>query len=106
MSVRQENRYMAQSMAQFRQAGTLARQLESLRRQQRQQGQQGQQATGSSSATRQQLRNWMRQNAEDYEGATALVEAANIALSLPPGAMDDSTHWIWDEACDAQEVEP
>ena len=35
MSVRQENRFRAQSSARFRQAGTLAGQIEALRREQR-----------------------------------------------------------------------
>ncbi len=45
----------------------------------------------------------MRRNAHEYECATMLAEAANAALDLPPGAMDDEVHWIWDEAVDAIE---
>lgn len=40
----------------------------------------------------------MRRNAHDFECATSLAEAANIALDLPPDAMDDGVHWVWEEA--------
>ena len=99
MSVRQENRFRAQSIARFRQAGTLAGQIEASRREQRQPSQP---VTGPGKASRRQVRNWMRRNAEDYEGATALAEAANIVLFLPSDAMNDPDHWIWDEACNVQ----
>ena len=52
----------------------------------------------SPSATRRQVRTWMRLNASDYETATNLAEAANAALALPSEAMDDETHWMWEEA--------
>ena len=52
-------------------------------------------------ATRRQVRRWMRDNAVDYEGMTQLVEAANCTLRLPDGALDDDTHWVWDEAFEA-----
>ncbi len=55
------------------------------------------------SASRREVRSWMRRNAHEYECATMLAEAANAALDLPPGAMDDEVHWIWDEAVDAIE---
>ena len=41
---------------------------------------------------------WMRNNADGFGSATQLAEAANAALELPPGAMDDETHWVWEEA--------
>ena len=100
MSVRQENRFKAQSIARFREAGTLAGQLEAAGRERREPSQQ---AARSSTATRRQVRNWMRRNAGDYDGPTTLAEVANIALVLPYGAMDDPDHWVWDEACDAHE---
>ena len=53
--------------------------------------------------SRMQVRSWMRRNASEYEGATQLAEAANCALRLPFGAMDDETHWVWDEAFSAME---
>ena len=52
-------------------------------------------------ATRRQVCRWMRDNAVDYEGMTQLVEAANSTLHLPDGALDDDTHWVWDEAFEA-----
>ena len=54
-------------------------------------------------ATRRQVRSWMRWNAHDYDDATCLAEAANAALDLPNGAMDDDTHWVWEEALSALE---
>lgn len=54
-------------------------------------------------ATRRQVRNWMRRNVEGFESATELAEAANAALDLPPGAMDDEGHWVWEEALSALE---
>jgi hypothetical protein len=55
------------------------------------------------SANRKQVRSWMRRNAEGHECATTLAEAANAALDLPAGAMDDETHWVWEEALSAIE---
>lgn len=52
----------------------------------------------SPTATRKQVRSWMRRNAERYDCLTHLAEAANVALELPAGAMDDGDHWIWEEA--------
>jgi precorrin-2 methylase len=49
-------------------------------------------------ATRQQVRSWMRKNVADYDDMTKLAEGANAALDLPTDALDDETHWIWDEA--------
>lgn len=54
-------------------------------------------------ATKQQVRSWMRRTAPEFDTATELCEAANAALQLPPDAMDDETHWIWDEAVSALE---
>lgn len=54
-------------------------------------------------ASRRQVRSWMRNNADGYDCATQLAEAANAALDLPPDAMNDETHWVWDEAVDALE---
>ncbi len=52
---------------------------------------------------RRQVRSWMRRNAEGFETATELAEAANVALDLPVGAMDDGGHWVWEEALSALE---
>lgn len=54
-------------------------------------------------ASRQHVRSWMRNNAEGADSATELAEAANAALDLPPGAMDDEGHWLWEEALSAME---
>ena len=54
-------------------------------------------------ANRRQVRAWMRHNAQDFDTATQLAEAANAALCLPPDAMDDETHWVWEEALSAIE---
>ena len=53
--------------------------------------------------TRRQVRSWMRRNAEGFDTATELAEAANAALRLPPEAMDDEGHWVWEEALSALE---
>lgn len=50
----------------------------------------------ASIATRKQVRNWMRRNADDNE--SLLAENAVAALNLPQSWLDDSTHWLWDEA--------
>lgn len=54
-------------------------------------------------ASRVQVRSWMRRHADAYENATELAEAANAALDLPRGAMDDETHWVWEEALSARD---
>jgi len=53
--------------------------------------------------TRRQARSWMRRNADGFETATELVEAANTALRLSPEAMADEGHWVWEEAISALE---
>ena len=52
-------------------------------------------------ASRASVRAWMRAAAEEYDTATALAEGANAAFELPAGAMDDETHWVWEEAIKA-----
>jgi len=98
MSVRQENRYRKLVIAQGRALTDLKRELEAacLVR-----GPRPSVAPPKPNATRGQVRSWMRRNAAEYDDATHLAEAANIALDLPPGAMDDETHWVWDEALSA-----
>lgn len=59
----------------------------------------------STIASRASVRAWMRNAAGDYDTATALAEGANAALELPAGAMDDESHWIWDEAIKAIPVD-
>lgn len=55
----------------------------------------------NATASRASVRAWMRAAADDYDTATALAEGANAALELPAGAMDDESHWIWEEAIKA-----
>lgn len=55
----------------------------------------------SATASRASVRAWMRAAADDYDTATELAEGANAALELPAGAMDDESHWIWEEAIKA-----
>ncbi len=50
------------------------------------------------SATRRQIRAWMRSNADAYDCATQLAEAANVEFDLPGEGLDDETHWVWEEA--------
>jgi len=51
------------------------------------------------------VRRWMHVNANEYDSATELAEAANVALRLPADCLDDETHWIWEEAFEAMERE-
>ncbi len=53
------------------------------------------------SARRRDVRRWMQHNADDYESATELAEAANAVFRLPDGGLDNETHWVWDEAAEA-----
>lgn len=53
-------------------------------------------------ATRRQVRSWMRANADEYETATEIAEGANAALRLPQHWLDDSEHWVWEEAMAAE----
>lgn len=46
------------------------------------------------------IRGWMRANAQDYESATQLAEAAEADLDLPEHWLNDPNHWIWDLAAD------
>lgn len=54
----------------------------------------------STTATKAQVRSWMRRAVDDdeYDDCTSLAEGANAALELPPEAMDDPDHWVWEEA--------
>lgn len=95
MSVRQENRYARLVITQGQAETDRKRELEALSLVR---GQRPELAPLQPNATRRKVRNWMRRNAADFDTATALAEAANAALDLPPGAMDDDTHWVWEEA--------
>ena len=56
----------------------------------------------STTATKAQVRRFMRLHASEYETATALAEAANCEFELPGDGLDDQAHWVWDMA--AEEV--
>jgi len=45
----------------------------------------------------------MHRNAYNFATATELVEGANTVLRLPPEAMADEGHWVWEEAISALE---
>jgi len=95
MSVKQEHRYQKLVIAQGRDTTDRQREIEAAFMVR---GSRPAAKPPSSSHTRRQARSWMRRNVEEFETATELAEAANVALRLPPGAMDDETHWVWEEA--------
>ena len=101
MSVRQENRYRKLVISQGQAATDRQRELEAARmvREPRKPA-----IPPPPSARRRDVRAWMRLNADDYETATHLAEAANVAFTLPDGGLDDETHWVWDEAFHAKEI--
>lgn len=101
-TVKQENRYAAMVKSQADAVCDERRIMETLASQRTPRA--PTQRNQSTTATRKQVRSWMRINAEHYEYcSTHLAEAANVALDLPAGAMDDGDHWIWDEAYEACE---
>ncbi len=100
MSVKREHRYQKLVIAQGRVATDRQRLAEAMFMERRPRPAL---APPPPNASRRQVRSWMRRNAEGFESATGLAEAANAALDLPPGAMDDEGHWVWEEALSALE---
>ena len=100
MSVRQENRWRRRLQEENTRASDRQREIEAAFMERKEIKPSVKPASG---ATRRQVRRWMRDNASDYDGMTQLVEAANATLRLPDGALDDETHWVWDEAFEAFE---
>ena len=100
MSVKQENRYRKWVIETGRAVTDRQREIEAatMERKPRPVA-----ALPKPNANRRQVRTWMRHNAQDFDAATQLAEAANAALDLPPDAMDDETHWVWEEALSALE---
>ena len=49
------------------------------------------------------VRRWMVANAEEYEGATQLAEAAVCEYPELASSLDEETHWLWDIAADCYE---
>ena len=99
-SVRKENRFKLNLQRANTQASDRQREIEAAFMERKERPASVKPATG---VTRRQVRLWMRDNASDYDGMTQLVEAANATLRLPDGALDDESHWIWDEAFEAFE---
>lgn len=100
MSVKQENRYRKLVISHGRTATDRQREVEAAFMER---GTRKPAIPPPPSARRRDVRAWMRHNAEHYETATELAEAANAALRLPPEAMDDGGHWVWEEAISALE---
>lgn len=100
MSVKQEHRYQKLVIAQGRVATDSQRLAEAMFMER---GPRPALMPPPPNASRRQVRSWMRRNAEGFENATQLTEAANAALDLPAGAMDDEGHWVWEEALSALE---
>lgn len=63
-------------------------------------------AAKTNAATKSQILAWMMRAANEsiYGDATSLAEAANAALELPNGSMDDPDHWVWELAIRAVEA--
>lgn len=100
MSVRQEHRYRKLVIAQGRVATDRQRLAEAMFMER---GPRQAITPPPPNASRRQACSWMRRNAEGFETATELAEAANAALRLPHEAMDDEGHWVWEEALSALE---
>lgn len=100
MSVQQEHRYQKLVIAQGRVATDRQRLAEAMFMER---GPRQALVPPQPNASRRQTRSWMRRNVEGFESATELAEAANAALDLPTGAMDDEGHWVWEEALSAIE---
>ena len=98
MSVKQENRYIKLVISQGRVATDRQREVEAtfMVRAPRKPV-----IPPPPNARRRDVRAWMRHNAEHYETATELAEAANAVFRLPDGGLDDETHWVWDESLEA-----
>lgn len=95
MGVKQENRYKRLVISRGMVAADRRILVEAMRMER---GPRPALAPPQPNASRRQVRSWMRRNADGFETATELVEAANAAMRLPPEAMDDGGHWVWEEA--------
>ena len=98
MSVRQENRWRRTLQENNDRVSDRQREIEAafMERKERKES-----VKPAPFASRRQVRSWMRANSDEYESMTELVEAANAALRIQDGALDDEAHWIWDEAYEA-----
>ena len=98
MSVKQENRYRKLVISQNQAANDRKREIEAAFMVR---GPRKPVTPPPQSARRRDVRAWMRHNADHYETATELAEAANAIFRLPGDGLDDETHWVWDEAVEA-----
>ena len=98
MSVKQENRWSRRLYLENQSRNDRAREIEAAFMERGERRQRQTEKKVSTEATRRQCRAWMQSNAEEYKCSTQLAEAANIALELPHGALDDPEHWVWEEA--------
>jgi len=98
MSAAQEKRYRKRVIEQGREADDRRRLMEAaaMPRTQRDPA-----PAPPPAARRRDVRLWMRHNANHYESATHLAEAANAIFNLPGDGLDDEAHWVWDEAAEA-----
>ena len=100
MSVKQENRYKKLVISQGRETSDRQREIEAACMER---SPARPKISPPPSARRRDVRAWMRQNAEHYDTATELVEAANTIFRLPDGGLDNETHWAWDEAAEVMD---
>ena len=99
MSVKSENRYKANSIANARQLNTQAAERETFQLDRRNSPFTA--PTAPRWADQRSVRNWMRRNSLGYECATELAEAAACAFDFHGGdPCSNETHWIWDLAAD------
>jgi hypothetical protein len=103
MSVAMENRWKRRLIAENNAINDRRRELEALRLVRAPRAAQTI-ARETKNPTRRAMRRLMRLHAGEYETATELAEAANIALNLPQEWLDDEGHWVWDEAAREHEI--
>jgi len=96
MSVKQENRYRRSVIESGRLREDRIREMEALHWPRGKRP--ARRDVEVQTASRLEVRRWMRAVAEDYDTATELAEAAGAAFRLPGRGLDDETHWVWDEA--------
>ena len=100
MSVRKENRDRKRIIEEGRMVTDWQRQVEAFTMER---GYRADPPKPPRSARRRDVRRWMQHNAEDFETATQLAEAANAVFKMDGDPLADETHWIWDEALEAKE---
>lgn len=99
MSVKSENRYRSNSIAAARKINADLATAEVLRSPRYNQSHCT--SIQITWAEKRSVRNWMRRNADEYQTATELAEAAAAAFDFHGGdPLTEETHWIWDLAAD------